>query len=77
MLNIEKKRQVYHNNLSLAQKLGLMQRPEQPKGLEEWHQVEHKYLERTKAENEHLCPICFEDLHIQSQTILCCSHVFH
>ena len=52
----------YVNNLSLAQKMGLVDRPELPLGLDEWKKIEATYLTRTKNEKEHTCPICFEDL---------------
>ena len=77
MLNIEKKRMNYVKNLSLAQKLGLIDRPELPLSLTEWKQIEQRYLVRTKQEKENTCPICFEDLGMGEQKILCCSHVFH
>ena len=52
----------YVKNLSLAQKLGIMPRPELPLGLNDWQEIENKYLNRTEFEREHSCPICFEDL---------------
>lgn len=67
----------YVNNLSLAQKMGLVDRPDLPLGLDEWKNIEATYLTRTKNEKEHSCPICFEDLALDEQRILCCSHVFH
>lgn len=67
----------YVKHLSLAQKLGLMDRPELPMGLTEWKAIEKRFLDRTAKERENTCPICFEDLHMQEQKILCCSHVFH
>jgi len=54
-----------------------MDRPELPMGLTEWKAIEKKFLDRTAKERENTCPICFEDLHMQEQKILCCSHVFH
>ena len=52
----------YVKNLSLAQKLGLIDRPELPLGLDEWKEIEGAYLTRTKHEKENCCPICLEDL---------------
>ena len=57
--------------------MGLANRPELPLGLTEWKVIEKTYLDRTEKEKENQCPICMEDLHMQEQKILCCSHVFH
>ena len=64
MLDIEKKRMNYVKGLSLAQKLGLKDRPELPLGLTQWHEIENQYLKRTEKEKENNCPICFEELNI-------------
>ena len=67
----------YCKNLSLAQKLGLVDRPDLPLGLSEWKEIEAVYLNRSKDEKENICPICLEDLQMTDQRITCCSHVFH
>ena len=43
----------YVKNLSLAQKLGIMPRPDLPLGLNDWQEIENKYLNRTEFEREH------------------------
>jgi hypothetical protein len=47
--------------------MGLVERPDLPLGLTEWKKVEKAYLDRTAKEKEHMCPICFEDLHLQEE----------
>jgi hypothetical protein len=76
--DIEKKRLIYINRLSLAERLGLVDKPPLPKSQAEWRQIENKFLHRTmKNITEESCPICYENLQFNDQVILSCSHVFH
>ena len=45
--DIEKKRMKYINNLSLAERLGLVDKPPEPLGQIEWVLIEQKFLERS------------------------------
>lgn len=74
-LNIEKKRLQYIKKLSLAQRLGLVEKPQLPLSQQEWKHVEQQSLDRFNDKEP--CPICYEELRFQEQTILSCSHVFH
>lgn len=73
--DIEKKRMQYINKLSLAERLGLVDKPPQPLSQAEWMQIELNFLKRTK--NAEPCPICFENLQFDEQSILSCTHVYH
>lgn len=42
--NIEKKRMQYINNLSLAERLGLVDKPPEPLGQGEWAGIERNFL---------------------------------
>ncbi|XP_078661910.1 RING finger protein 32-like [Branchiostoma floridae x Branchiostoma belcheri] len=61
--------------LSLAQKLGLVEAPEQPLTEEEWQTVKHRACHRD--DHTQPCVICKEDFGTQEQVLLSCSHVFH
>ena len=74
--NVEWKRMQYIKKLSLAQRLGLVERPQMPLSAEEWQEVERQSLKRNPKFTEP-CPICYEDLKLRPQSILSCSHVFH
>ena len=74
-LNIEKKRIQYIKNLSLAQRLGLVDKPQLPLSQQEWKDIEQTSLKRFNDKEP--CPICYEELRFQEQNILSCSHVFH
>ena len=65
----------YFNQLTLAQKLGLIPAPPQPLSLESWSLIEEQA--RKRKEGEGLCPICLEAFKGQDQIILSCSHMFH
>lgn len=58
--NIEKKRMQYINNLSLAERLGLVDKPPEPLGQGEWAGIERNFLQRSQVTEP--CPICFENL---------------
>ncbi|TNV70923.1 hypothetical protein FGO68_gene17756 [Halteria grandinella] len=73
--NIEKKRMQYIKNLSLAQRLGLVEKPSLPLSQTEWKDIEQQSLKRFNDKEP--CPICYDDLRFQEQTILSCTHVFH
>lgn len=61
--------------LTLAQKLGLVEAPEQPLSEEEWKHAKEK---SNKREDSVLpCVICKEDFGTQAQVLLSCTHVFH
>ena len=66
-LDIENKRMKYIKKLSLAQKMGIVDRPELPLGLTQWHEIENTYLLRTQKEKDNSCPICFEDLNLSQE----------
>ena len=46
---------------------------------EEWKATELKHEQREYGtqQKDIVCPICCENLGVQDQVILCCSHVFH
>lgn len=72
----EKKLDDYNKGLSLAQKLGLVEKPPQPMTYEEWKDIETK-IEKREDDCEN-CPICLEGFRVpNSQVILSCSHTFH
>jgi hypothetical protein len=61
-LNIEKKRMQYIKNLSLAQRLGLVEKPDLPLSQKEWKEIESQTLKRFNEKEP--CPICYEDLRL-------------
>jgi len=73
--NIQTKLYSYIKKLTLAQRLGLVEKPPKPLSNEEWVQIEEK---NKKREDHHSCPICLEGFKTpNNQIILSCSHVFH
>jgi hypothetical protein len=61
--DIENKRMKYINKLSLAERLGLVQKPPEPLSQSEWQVIEGNFLARAAAKiKEETCPICFENL---------------
>jgi len=61
--DIERKRMTYINKLSLAERLGLVDKPPLPKSQVEWKDIENKFLLRTKHNIcEETCAICYENL---------------
>ncbi|CDW86376.1 ring finger protein 32 [Stylonychia lemnae] len=74
-LDIENKRIQYIKKLSLAQRLGLVEKPPLPLSQVEWKNIEKVSLQRFNEKEP--CPICYEELSYQDQNILSCSHVFH
>jgi len=53
----------YIGKLSLAERLGLVDKPALPKSIDEWKHIEHKFLARTKQNIcEETCAICYENL---------------
>jgi hypothetical protein len=58
--DIEKKRMQYIKKLSLAERLGLVDKPPEPLSQKEWVDIEKNFLHRCQASEP--CPICFEDL---------------
>ncbi|XP_069106705.1 RING finger protein 32-like [Argopecten irradians] len=61
--------------LSLAQKMGLVDAPEQPLTEQEWKSVKEKSNKRDDSKQP--CVICKEDFGTQEQVLLSCTHVFH
>lgn len=45
--DIEKKRMKYIHNLSLAERLGLVEKPPEPLGQVEWVNIERDFLKRS------------------------------
>ena len=64
-----------NNTLSLAQKRGLVDVPEElrPLTIDEWNDIEFSMSLR----NESACPICMSGFTQQYEVLLSCSHVFH
>ena len=58
--DIEKKRMKYIHNLSLAERLGLVDKPPEPLGQKDWGKIEQTFLQRSQPSEP--CPICFENL---------------
>jgi hypothetical protein len=58
--DIEKKRIQYIKKLSLAQRLGLVDKPELPLSQNQWREIEKQSLMRFNEKEP--CPICYEDL---------------
>lgn len=50
----------YINNLSLAERLGLVDKPPEPLGQKDWGNIEQIFLQRSQVNEP--CPICFENL---------------
>ncbi|XP_070536117.1 RING finger protein 32-like [Ptychodera flava] len=61
--------------LTLAQKLGLVEAPEQLLSDEQWKNVKDKSNEREDSKEP--CVICKEDFGLVEQVLLSCTHVFH
>mmetsp|Transcript_15738 Transcript_15738/g.28763 ORF Transcript_15738/g.28763 Transcript_15738/m.28763 type:complete len:353 (+) Transcript_15738:1397-2455(+) len=72
---IEKQHQAYKNRLTLAQRLGIVDKPAAPLTNEEWTQVES--LAAHRQVHKHSCPICMEAFKGYASVILSCAHVFH
>ncbi|XP_071103177.1 RING finger protein 32-like [Haliotis cracherodii] len=61
--------------LTLAQKFGLVDAPDQPLSEAEWKNVKEKSNKRDDSHQP--CVICKEDFGLQEQVLLSCTHVFH
>lgn len=72
---VRRPQKVNRKKLSLAQQLGLAERPEPELTGEDWKHVEKIALERKHHHDP--CPICMEQFGMEKQVILNCSHVFH
>ena len=73
--NIQAKLYTYIKKLTLAQRLGLVEKPPKPLSNDEWTHIEEI---NKKREDNNTCPICLEGFKTpNNQTILSCSHVFH
>lgn len=73
--NIQAKLYKYIKKLTLAQRLGIVEKPPQPLTNDDWGKIEEA---SKKREGDHSCPICLEGFKTpNNQIILSCSHVFH
>ncbi|NWI19458.1 RNF32 protein, partial [Crypturellus soui] len=61
--------------LTLAQKLGLVEPPPLPLTAEEWAKIKQRSI--TQGDSVQPCAICREEFALQPQVLLSCSHVFH
>ncbi|KAJ3124712.1 Rab GDP dissociation inhibitor alpha [Nowakowskiella sp. JEL0407] len=61
--------------LTLAQKLGIVERPPERLTQLQWSVLKEKTAERKDFKNP--CPICQEPYKLEDQILLSCSHVFH
>nr|XP_021141255.1 RING finger protein 32 isoform X4 [Columba livia] len=61
--------------LTLAQKLGLVEPPSSPLTAEEWVKIKQRSIEH--GDSTQPCAICREEFALQPQVLLSCSHVFH
>nr|XP_014432159.2 RING finger protein 32 isoform X3 [Pelodiscus sinensis] len=61
--------------LTLAQKLGLIEPPPLPLTTEEWDKVKQRSIKQ--GDSVQPCAICREEFALQPQVLLSCSHVFH
>jgi hypothetical protein len=73
--SITRKQVLYKEKLTLAQRLGLISKPEAPLSHKEWSLVEKRSEQREEYKGS--CPICQEKQGTQACVILSCSHVFH
>jgi hypothetical protein len=62
-------------SLSLAQRMGLVERPTGHLTSGDWGQV--KIVSRDRGDSSQPCPICQEEFGMKEQVLLSCSHVFH
>ena len=68
-------REGHVHQLSLAQKLGLVERPPSLLTEEEWQEI--KRVSNKRLDSTNPCPICKDSFHLQAQLLLSCSHIFH
>ncbi|XP_065485870.1 RING finger protein 32 [Caloenas nicobarica] len=61
--------------LTLAQKLGLVEPPSSPLTAEEWVKIKQRSIQH--GDSIQPCAICREEFALQPQVLLSCSHVFH
>ncbi|NXU54798.1 RNF32 protein, partial [Turnix velox] len=61
--------------LTLAQKLGLVEPPSLPLTAEEWGKIKQRSIQH--GDSTQPCAICREEFALQPQVLLSCSHVFH
>ena len=65
----------YNASLSLAQRLNLVSKPEQPLTVDKWAEVQK--ASDARQDSDRPCSICLEDFCTRPQLLLSCSHVFH
>lgn len=75
MEQVRKKEQAYKDQLTLAQRLGLVEAPPAPLSENQWVEVEQQAVHRGMHTGN--CPICHESLGKNPSVILSCSHIFH
>ncbi len=73
--DLERKKQSYLHNLTLAERLHIVEQPKPPLTTKEWTEIESRYSKREG--DKETCPICQEAFGIKEQVILSCSHVYH
>ncbi|KAI1889166.1 hypothetical protein AGOR_G00176280 [Albula goreensis] len=61
--------------MTLAQRLGLVDAPPMPLTAEEWRRVKTRSVD--EGDSSQPCVICREEFRLQPQVLLSCSHVFH
>ncbi|NXT53082.1 RNF32 protein, partial [Pluvianellus socialis] len=61
--------------LTLAQKLGLVEPPSLSQTAEEWVKIKERSVQH--GDSTQPCAICREEFALQPQVLLSCSHVFH
>lgn len=72
---IYKQNKEFYKNLSLAEKIGLVNISNKPLSKQDWEILEKKVSNR--IDHTSSCPICLERLSTQNSILLSCSHVFH
>lgn len=75
MEQVRKKEKAYKDQLTLAQRLGLVEKPQAPLSENQWEEVEQQAVHRGMHTGN--CPICHESLGKNPSVILSCSHIFH
>ncbi|KAI6655234.1 hypothetical protein LOD99_2522 [Oopsacas minuta] len=66
---------LHAQELSLAQKLGLVERPPSLLTEEQWAEI--KGVSNARLDSANPCPICKDQFNLHAQLLLSCSHIFH
>ena len=56
---VQKKLTKYYDKLTLAQRLGIVEKPPRPLDQEQWKNIEDQSKKREDSDG--ICPICLED----------------